>query len=150
MAGVRLKFNYQVDPSSVTPFTLFQFAAASNHRALMHNIDVQLYGSTGASAPIKFDMGLQNDIGGLGADSTGFVKERGGFTETIQTVVNTVPGGTEPTTTTVLEVFSVHQQSARLWIPPTGPIPIPGGTRFGLRIMSAAAFVIGVTVSIEE
>lgn len=150
MAGVRLKFNYRVDPSGVSPFTLVQFAAAANHRALLHNIDVQVYGSTGASAPIWFDIGVQNDIGGLAADGTGFVKELQGFAETVQTVVNTVPGGTEPTTTTVLEAFSVHQQSARLWIPPTGPIPIVGGTRLGIRVRSAASFNVGLTVSIEE
>lgn len=150
MASVKLIFNYEVDPGSVNPFTLVQFASASNHRALLHRVDIQLYGSTGASASIKFDVGVQNDIGGLAADGTGFVKELPAASETVQTVVNTVPGGTEPTTTTVQQSFSLHQQNYRLWIPPTGPIHIVGGTRLGIRVRSAAAFLIGITCFIEE
>lgn len=150
MAALKMKFNYKVNPSGVNPFTLVQFFPAANQRALLHNIDVQVFGSTGASSPLEFDISVQNDAGGLGTDATGFVKELPAAAETIQTTVLTVPAGSEPTSPTPLEKFSLHQQSSRLWIPPTGPIIIAGGMRLGFRLLTTASFNIGFTCSVEE
>jgi hypothetical protein len=143
-----VKFNLRVARTPVAnPETLFQFLAASNHRALLLGIEIMPQGVTAGVAPVIFDIVTQSDAGT--ASSGTFVKDLPAAAETIQASAQ-VTFTAEPTLGSILHEFSLHQQGSRLWLPPTGPMIIPGSQRIGLRYKSGSFVAIDVMAYFEE
>jgi len=141
----------KVNPSGVNPLTICQFVVPSNHRVVLSSIELQPLGSTGATSPIEFDLSLQDDAGTSSDDSANLIVNSPGADETKQLQVRNAFSG-EPTTSTPRYSFSLHQQATRVWNPPNpmGEHVMEGGTRWGLRVLSACSFNIGVSVQLEE
>lgn len=151
-----LRFTYIM--AEITPTgtdTLCQFLAPTHQRTAIRAVQLEPQGSSGPSVPLLFDIAKQDNVGTLASDTAGLSKEALEGTETIQTQVfkNTATGSaTEPTTTTPKYQFSLHQQSAALWIPPNAArrIVIPGGERYGIRYLSAVFVAVRLCVYLEE
>lgn len=144
-------YNEKVNPSGTNPLTICQFVVPSNHRVVLSSIELQPLGSTGASAPIEFDLCIQDDAGTSSDDSTAIVVNSPGADETKQVQARNAFSA-EPTTSTPQYTFSLHQQAVRTWKPPNpfGEVVMEGGTRWGLRVLSASSFNVGVSVQLEE
>ncbi len=144
-------YTEKVNPSDTNPLTICQFVVPSNHRVVLSSIELQPLGSTGASAPIEFDLALQDDAGTSADDSANLIVNSPGADETKQLQVRNSFSG-EPTTSTPRCTISLHQQAVMNWKPrnPMGEHVMAGGTRWGLRVLSACSFNIGVSVQLEE
>ncbi len=143
-----LRFNLRVDRTpDGNPETLFQFLAASNHRALLLGIEIMPQGVTAGVAPVLFDVVTQTDAGT--ASSGTFVKDLPAASETIQASCQ-VTFTAEPTLGSIIHEFSLHQQGSRLWTPPGGPMIIPGSQRIGFRYKSGSFVNCGVFAYFEE
>jgi hypothetical protein len=131
------------------PWTICQFVAAANQRAVLQSVELSPLGSTGASAPLDFEVGVQTTAGDLSAGS--FQATVPTPSETIQTsVIYKTSGDAEPAATTVLETFSLHQQATMRWYPQAGEIIIEGGTRLGLLYKSSTYVAMQVCCKLEE
>lgn len=116
--------------------TVCQFKAPTNQRVVLHEVEMIPKGSTGASAPLHFDLSLQDDAG-MSTDDTAAMKKHAPVApETVQTTVRNA-FTVEPTTSTPKHVFSLHQQGARTWRP-RKPIVIEGNTRLGFRNLNTS------------
>lgn len=137
---------------AANPTTLYQILAAANRRTVLHGIEVMPLGATAATAPLLFDICLQDDANGLviAADATK-PKDWPEMAETVQTTVLQQNGG-EPTTSTVKREFSLHQMGTRAWvsIQPFKEIIIPGGVRMGVRYLNATFVPVRMSFSLEE
>lgn len=116
--------------------TVCQFKAPTAQRVLLHEVELIPKGATGASAPLHFDLSLQDDAGTSTDDSAAMEKHAPVALEAIQTTVRNA-FTVEPTTTTPKHVFSLHQQGARTYRP-RKPILIEGNTRLGFRNLNTA------------
>jgi hypothetical protein len=136
------------------PYTFVQIVAPTNQPVTLRAIEMMPLGSTGASVPQLYDLIVQTNATGLAAEATGVIKHQPAGSETIQTVINARSAGAlEPTASGLaLFKFSIHQQSSRLWIPPTdnGKIIIPGGVRLGIRSISGVFVAAQLSLSLEE
>lgn len=149
----RVAFQYlgpQLTPTS-NPYTLYQILAAANHRCVLKAIELMPFGSTGASAPLLFDVCVQDDANGMTADASNVHKQLPAAAETIQATLLKNNGG-EPTTSTPYHEFSLHQQGTRLWVPPNErrEIEIVGGTRLGIRSKNATFIATQMCLYLEE
>lgn len=117
--------------------TVCQFKAPTNQRVLLHEVELIPKGSTGASAPLHFDLSLQDDGDATSTDNSAQLQKHAPVaSEAIQTTVRNAFTG-EPTTSTPKHVFSLHQQGARTYRP-RKPIVIEGNTRLGFRFLNAS------------
>ena len=156
MARILISYQLKVAlPSGAGPQTLAQIVAGSNSRVAIKSIELGPIGSTGASAPLEFDLAIQDDAGGQVTGDTGgqFVKLPPAAAETLQTTVRMFASGTptEPTTSTVQQRFTLHQQGVRKWVPQGGEILVLGGTIMGLRLLTQGiAISYSVNFELEE
>lgn len=112
--------------------TLMQIIAGTNSRVKVLGVKVSFDGITAADPPIVFDIVRQTTGGTMNA--TTIVKENLLDTETLQTTARDTASSTEPTTTDLLDSFTIHQQSSDYYTQPDGkPWVITGGTRLGFR-----------------
>lgn len=133
MAGVGLT----ASPAAITlssasgPITLLQLIAASNHRAICKTLEVSMNGITAAEAGVLFDVVRQTTAGTMSSLTP--VKKNNSDDESIQTTAQHT-ATVEPTTTDVLWRGFYHEMTGG--VVPLRDIPIPGGTRLGLRYTS--------------
>ena len=150
MARTFMSYPVKVTATGVIQ-TLAQIVAATNTRCVIKGIELGPLGSTGASASLEFDLSIQDDAGGLTADSSAIVKLPPASGETLQTTTLKYNTNTEPTTSTPQQKFTLHQQGVRLWRPMGGEIIVIGGTRMGLRLITTGlGFAISVNFELEE
>lgn len=143
-----LKFTLSVDRTpAANPETLWQVIAPANHRLLLFAIELMPLGSTAATAPIPFDVVRQTTAGT--ASSLTPIKEAPDAAESIQSTAQKT-FTVEPTLGESKFQFSLHQQGSRLWTPPSGPIVIAGGERWGLRYLSSTFVQTKVQAYFEE
>ena len=135
MAG--LDFMYRI-PFTADPAlaTVCQFKAPTNQRVYLHEVELIPKGATGASAPLHFDLCLQDDAGTSADDSGSLEKHAPVAPETVQTTVRKT-FSVEPSTSTPRHVFSLHQQGSRTYRP-RKPIMIEGNTRLGFRNLNTS------------
>ena len=154
MARIFLSYQLKVAlPSGAAPQTLAQIIAGSNSRVALKSIELGPLGSTGASAPLEFDLAIQDGAGGMeNGDVNGqLVKMPPVGGETLTTTVLMYNTTTEPTTSTVQQRFSLHQQGVRVWRPLGGELLILGGVRMGLRLITQGiAISYSVNFELEE
>lgn len=130
------------------PETLAQIEAPANQRILLRAIEIMPLGATGATAPIKFDVCLQTTAGTSSAGGTPELRAPVGNEAVQATMLKTFTA--EPGTSTPKHSFTLHQQGARTWAPPDGPIVIEGGTRLGIRYVSATFVTVKLALYMEE
>lgn len=142
-----LKYYAQVSVTpTVNPQTLFQVSVPSGQKVAINGADISLQGSTPASTPIPLEWLIQTSAGN--SSKLTAQKQDRGADETVQaTLLKSFTS--EPSGTTVLVSFSLHQQSTGLWRPPT-PMIVKGGERVGLRWTSGTFLPVSVTVYLEE
>lgn len=131
---------------TANPQTLFQVLAPANQNVRILGVDLTPQGSTPASVPIPFDWIIQTTAG-TGSTATAQKQDRGqddSIRATLQTDFTS-----EPTASSVLIVFSLHQQSSGFWRPPF-PLVAKGGERLGFRYKSAIYVPLSFTVYLEE
>ena len=131
------------------PETLVQYAAPSHQRVKLVSIHFGPLGASAATAPIVFDVARQTGAGTSADDSAAMVKMEPAAAENLQTTCRKTFTA-EPTSPITLHTITLHQQATYLWVPPTGPIIIPGGGRVGLRYLSAVFVDCKFTVTLEE
>jgi hypothetical protein len=131
---------------NVNPRTLFQIRPPNNQRVKLWGIDLGLQGSTPATAPVPFDILLQTTAGTATA-LTGQTRDRG-TDESIQADM-WKDFSAEPTASTILIEFSVHQQGLFPWRPPF-PVIVKGGERVGFRYKSGTFVTVSFTVHLSE
>ena len=150
MAGVFFRANAAVTASS-DPETLVQLLAAANHRVVIHEISVGAKGSTPASAPGKLTLQLQATAGS-GGNAITLAKTKSIDTETLQTTGQFGVFSAEPTASTVLMVWTLHEQGSISWLPMPDARPIVvGGQRVGLVFSLASGWsAIEVSILCEE
>lgn len=140
------------------PETLFQVKAAANHPLVIRHIDVQPLGSTGASAPLIFEIHKQDDAGAgpaMADDSANIIKVPPAYAHTTQSTVFAGAAGTEPTQSSgsFRHRLTIHQQGTRPWIPPNErqEIFIPAGEIVGFKWVGAApSFTVYWQIFAEE
>ncbi len=133
-----------------SPHTLFQAYAPTNQRVEIFGADVTLQGSTPASQPALFDWVIQTSAGtSTAADAR--LRDRGAD-ETVQATLLKTFINTEPSGTTVISHFSVHQQGTFQWRPPIhwGALLVKGGERVGLRYNTSVFVDVVLTVYLQE
>jgi len=128
------------------PQTLIQVLAPTNTRVRILGAEIGLRGSTPATTPIAFDWVIQTSAGTSTA-ITGQKRDRG-CDESIRATILT-DFSAEPTGTTQVVTFSMHQQAMYPWRPRI-PILVKGGERVGLRYRSATYVETVLTLYVEE
>jgi len=109
-------------------------------------------GSTSASAPLKWELGIASADGTFTDDSANIVKEIPAFSGSILTTVHITPT-VEPATLTAHYWITLHQQAMFIWRPPTrnGFIIMDTATRWGLRCLtSSPGFAVRYEFFMEE
>jgi hypothetical protein len=107
--------------------TLLQVIAPSNHRVLVHRLEISFNGVTAADPPALLELLIQTTAGTMSALTP--VPDDATYDETIQSTAQHT-ATSEPTASTIKWAGYSHTQNG-LIIP--GPWVIPGGTRLGLR-----------------
>lgn len=134
MAGIR--FNATPTVTTVAtgtgPRTLLQLIAASNHRTIVKQIDVSFNGVTAGDGPILIDVMVQTNAGTQSALTLSKINSLD--TETLQTTATQGFSSTDPTSTTTIWQGYWHEMTGG--VIPVFDIPIPGGTRLGVRYTS--------------
>lgn len=130
------------------PRTLIQIIAATNVRAFLSYIDMQPGGSTGATAPIPFDMLLQTDDG-TSSGSNAFTKSLPQAAHTLQTT-RKYTFTVEPTSGDIVDSFALHQQGHQTWIPNGKGIVIPANSVLGIRYLSDTFVKVTLRFHLEE
>lgn len=144
-----LDFMYAIDFAATGSVeTICQFLAPTNQRVTLHRVELIPEGATGATAPLKFDLSLQDGAGTSADDSAALQKDAPVAVETIQTTVRDT-FTVEPSTSTPKNKFSLHQQGARTWVP-RKPIVIEGGTRLACRYLSSLTVNCTLVFHLEE
>ena len=149
----RKLFSHQV---TVTPGaagqTQWEARVPTNQRTLLHKIIFAPIGSTSASAPLKWELGIASADGTYTDDSAAIVKEVPAFSGSILTTVHIVPT-VEPGTFTRHFWITLHQQARLVWIPPTldGFLIMDTGIRWSLRCQTAnPGFAVQYEFHMEE
>lgn len=146
-----LDFTYEVTLSVGGPDTVCQFVAPTNQRVLLKAIELMPLGSSGATVPLEFDLELQSGSGVGGTDDSVNLKSQPPDpSEAIQTTVLKGGFSNPPPAVRSIHSFSLHQQGARTWVPPTGPIVIEGAKRLGLRYLTSTNVNCKYRVHLEE
>lgn len=130
MAGVR----GSAAPSPITltgntgPITLVQAIAPSNHRVILDDIPVSMNGASSSDPPVLFELAVQSNAGSMAALTP--KKLNSSDDESLQATFGQAATA-EPTTTDVLFRQYIHPMLGDVLR--TKGIPVPGGTRVGLR-----------------
>ncbi len=149
MAGLDCTHEVERTPTAQNE-TLIQLKAPTHQRLKLKAVELMPLGSTSASVPIEFDIAKQDDAGvGGGAATAEKLPPIGSETPTA-TVLEAPWATSQPTGPVSKYSFSLHQQGARLWVPPLGPILIEGGEYWGLRYASATFVKVKVRLYWEE
>lgn len=129
--------------------TLFQLVAPTNAHLILEAIILTPQGSTGATAAVLFDFGVQTTTG----TSVGktWVKRDPIDAETAQSSILADFSG-EPGATTPIYQFGAHQQAPFEWRPPEpgNELIIRGGVRWGLRYLASPYVDIKWQVLVKE
>lgn len=143
-----LKWMHKTNFNNSGTKTVCQIKAPTNQRAVLRRVELIPKGASGATAPLDFDLSLQDDAGTSTDDSAAIQKSAPVAAETVQTTVRTAFTA-EPSTSTPKDHFSLHQQGARTW-EPVDPVVIEGNTRLGLRYLSALTVDCDFALYFEE
>ena len=151
MARTLLSYPVKVTASGAANQTLAQIIAATNTRTVIKSIELMPFGATGAEAPLEFVLSIQDDSVGMTADSGAIVRVPPVGTETIQTTTTKYNAAPGPTTSTIQQRFSLHQQGVRKWIPQHGEFIILGGKIVGVQLVTSGfSAVIALNFELEE
>lgn len=148
MSAFDFSYNINRTPAAQDE-TLAQFEAPTHQRVKLKSVTVMPQGVTAGVAPLPFDLVVQDGAGTSSDDSASMEKQSPEAAEAIQTTVRKTFTG-EPSGNVRKHMFSVHEQSTFTFFPPDGPIIIPGGTRLGLRYLSATLVACDVQFHLEE
>lgn len=150
MAGINLYHETEIVPDENTPQTIVQIGAPTNHRLLLKAVELQPLGSSGASAPLKFDISLQTTTGTSTDDSSAIRKKAPVGAEAVQATMRKA-FTVEPAASTPKESMTLHQMASRTyWSPQGGPIVIEGGTYVGVRCLTATTVSVKIALHMEE
>lgn len=151
MARIFSTYNMPLRTPAANPETLCQVKAGTNSRVVLHQIDVLLFGSSGATAPLLFQVATQDGAGTSSDGSSNLVANLIAGAETLQTTMLQVFTG-EPSTNTLREQFSLHQQGARSWHSGAwrGEMLIIGGARLGIRYVNGSFVACRLVLHLEE
>lgn len=133
MAGLR--HMYKIAFNSAGPKTVCQFVAPTNQRVHLRRVELIPKGATGATAPLFFDLSLQDTAGTSSDGDAARVKSAPVAVEAIQMTARHL-FTVEPASSTPKDEISLHQQGARTW-EPIDPMVIEGGLRLGFRYLSS-------------
>lgn len=139
-------YAYNLHTPNANPRTLFQVLAPANQRITIHGGDFGLGGSDPSTAPVLFDWLLQTTAGTASALTPQY-QDRGIAETKLATLQKDFTA--EPTASSILIYFTIHQQGTYLWRP-VFPIVVGGGERVGLRYNSATFVAVTFTLFIEE
>jgi hypothetical protein len=128
--------------------TLLQLAAGADHRAVLNELAVSFKGTSPTGTPILVELVRQTTAGTMTAATVNKQiaedPEDLGITAGVNATV-------EPTEDHVIRQWLIHPQSGLLWQAPFGgAVPIPGGTRLGIRVTAAASVNAVVSAAGEE
>lgn len=151
MAGIKVALTTEaaVALSAATPKTVLQAVAPTNQRLLLKGFSVSFDGVTSTAVPGLVEIVKQSTAGTSTAGTP--VRDGDPGSETIQTTSRkncTV----EPTSTDVLRRYDVHPQGGGIErvFGLDDHIPIPGGTRLGIRCTFAAGVNCDAHMVVEE
>jgi hypothetical protein len=147
MAGIRIATTTEGEIALVaaTAKTILQLVAPANQRLLLVGLGISFDGTTSTDEPVTVELVKQSDAGTSSAATP--VRDGDPGSETIQTTARK-NATAEPTSTDVLRRYQIHPQGGgheRVF--DADAIPIPGGTRLGLRCtapqaVNATAFMV--------
>lgn len=128
--------------------TMVQITAPSNHMVRLREISITFKGTNNLGAPIKVEL-VKQTTAGTASPLTPVVSSRH-ISGTIQTSAQSV-FTVEPTTTDVCRTWLVHPQGGVIY---TNPAPhevltLPGGERWGLRVVGTIAEAVNCTGYLE-
>lgn len=147
MAGVRGYLNVSsVALVASTPKTVGQVVAAANHRTHITEYNISFNGVVSTDNPVLVEFLIQTDAGTTSAWTP--IKANATDDETLQTTGRHTATA-EPTTTDIKFSSRVHPQSGwHVQLPFNEAIPVPGGTRLGVRCTSGAAPAANLTANL--
>jgi hypothetical protein len=149
MAGNMLEVTTPQITFSTSTVTLAQILAGANVRLKVVGVTVTFQGISNTGVPINVQIVRQTTAGTTTGSAT-VVKKESAFAET-PLCTGTYLATAEPTTTDVLESEAVHPQAGVFWDLKDRPIPVPGGGRLGVRLVSpAAGSTCYVKIDVEE
>ncbi len=135
------------------PETIMQILAGTNHRVVIAGADISLQGTTPSNAPVIFDFLVQTTAGtaGSGATTVAEVLQDRGQDEDPELTITCYDGSgaAEPTASSVIAEFSIHEQGTFPWRPEK-PIIVKTAERVGLRYKRATFVAVSVTLYCEE
>lgn len=137
---------------SANPQSLWQLRVGTNHRVLLHAIEIMPKGNTPASAPLNFVLVLQNSTGTYDTDdSANLIKEIPAYSGNIVSTMH-ITCSVEPGSNTIYYPISVHQQARLRWTPPTksGVAILDTATRWALRSLFTSAPELDIVSIFEE
>ncbi len=140
---------YQTTQAIANSKTIVQLVIATDSRVVLSMIEINCLGSSGATAPLHFQFGTQTTAGTASSSTDDLYKVSPGFSdEILTTALDTFTG--EPSAQTMFYNIGVHQQNAREWRPPNGPIIMRETERWGLFLLSGATVSTAFTFHLEE
>jgi hypothetical protein len=145
MAGVFFSAQVEVAVSTSTK-TLVQLYAATDHRALVHEVGISFNGITASEEPVRVELVRQTNAGTMGPLTLQKINESD--SETLQSTAKQAASG-EPTGSNVVWGARVHPQSGLQWKPRI-PIVVPGNSRLGLRVTATTDVDAMATLLCEE
>lgn len=115
------------------PLTLLQLIAPSNQRIILRRCEISMNGITVADPPVYFDVVVETTAGTMTSATAAIVKKNATDSESIQMTAQHTATVT-PTATDIKWADYFHEQTGG--VIPLRDIPIPGGTRLGIRYTS--------------
>lgn len=151
MAGIRIVATTQgeVALTGGVAKTVLQIVSPANQRLLLKAFAVSFDGISSVAEPVLVELVKQTTAGTSAAGAP--VKDGDPGSETIQTT-SRITITVEPTTTDVLRVYEVHPQGGGIErvFGLDDHIPIPGGTRLGIRCTAPAGVNCTAHMVVEE
>lgn len=150
MAGLRVVATTEGEIALVaaTAKTILQMVAPTNQRLLLKGFSVSFDGISSTEAPVQVELLKQTTAGTSVAGTP--VKDGDPGSETIQTT-SRITITVEPTASDVLRRYEVHPQGGGIERAfDLDSIPIPGGTRLGLRCTAPSAVNCTGFMVVEE
>lgn len=151
MAGLHWHLTFNIQPGN-DPETLCSFTAPAQQRVLIHGVDLAPLGATAAVRALLFEWHTNSNTGSSSDGAALRLKTHPQASETIQTTAryDFTAEPTGPAPGTLIDQFSLHPQSSRIWRPIHGPLVIPGGATFGLRCAGTTTVTVTGIVYLEE
>lgn len=150
MAGLRVVATTEGEVALVaaTAKTVLQIVAPTNQRLLLKGFSVSFDGVASTDAPVQVHLVKQTTAGTSSPGTP--VRDGDPGSETIQTT-SRIAITVEPTTTDILRRYEVHPQGGSIERAfDLDNIPIPGGTRLGLRCTAPNAVNCEGFMVVEE